>query len=106
MPAKKAATKKAAKKIAVPIKLERWFNDIKSVAHLQELIDDPVFQQAVAILKEASGPTVTALDTDPQANSHKLAWYAGYRDAFNDLEKLTRRPSTHKPNQPDEWTHL
>mgnify|MGYP006247806473 FL=1 len=105
MPAKKAA-KKAAKKIAVPIKLERWFNDIKSVTHLQELIDDPVFQQAVAILKEASGPTVTSLDSDPQANSHKLAWYAGYRDAFNDLEKLTHRPSTTKTNQPDEWTHL
>lgn len=105
MPAKKAA-KKAAKKIAVPIKLERWFNDIKSVTHLQELIEDPVFQQAVAILKEASGPTVTALDPDPQANSHKLAWYAGYRDAFNDLEKLTQRPSTTRINQPDEWTHL
>lgn len=105
MPAKKAA-KKAAKKIAVPIKLERWFNDLQSVTHLQELIDDPVFQQAVAILKEASGPTVTALDPDPQANSNKLAWYAGYRDAFNDLEKLTRRPSAPKINQPDEWTHL
>ncbi len=105
MPAKKAA-KKAAKKIAVPMKLERWFNDLKSVTRLNDLIEDPVFQQAVAILKEASGPTVTSLDSDPQANSHKLAWYAGYRDAFNDLEKLTHRPSTTKPNQPDEWTHL
>ena len=55
MPAKKAA-KKAAKKIAVPIKLERWFNDIKSVTHLQELIDDPVFQQAVAILRKLLAP--------------------------------------------------
>ena len=105
MPAKKAA-KKATKKTTVPIKLERWFKDMQSVSRLQEIIDDPVLQQAIAVLKEASGPTVTSLDSDPQANSHKLAWYAGYRDAFNDLEKLTLRPSQTKPNQPDEWTHL
>ena len=96
----------AKKKTTVPVKLEHWFNDLKSVTRLREIIDDPSLQQAIAILKEASGPTVTSLDTDPQANSHKLAWYAGYRDAFNDLEKLTRRPSTTKTNQPDEWTHL
>jgi hypothetical protein len=105
MPAKKAA-KKAVKKITVPIKLERWFNDLQSVTRLSDIIEDPVFQQAVAVLKEASGPTATSLDPDPQANSHKLAWYAGYRDAFNDLEKLTHRPSAAKHNQPDEWTHL
>jgi len=97
---------KSSKKPTVPIKLDRWFKDLKSVSRLQEIIDDPVLQQAIAILKEASGPTVTALDPDPQANSHKLAWYAGYRDAFNDLEKLTIRPSQTNPNQPDEWTHL
>jgi hypothetical protein len=96
----------AKKKTTVPVKLEHWFNDLKSVTRLREIIDDPSLQQAIAILKEASGPTVTSLDTDPQANSHKLAWYAGYRDAFNDLEKLTHRPSTTKTNQPDEWTHL
>ena len=96
----------AKKKTTVPIKLEHWFNDLKSVTRLKEIINDPALQQAIAILKEASGPTVTSLDADPQANSHKLAWYAGYRDAFNDLEKLTHRPSTTKTNQPDEWTHL
>lgn len=96
----------AKKKTTVPIKLEHWFNDLKSVTRLKEIIDDPTLQQAIAILKEASGPTVTSLDADPQANSHKLAWYAGYRDAFNDLEKLTNRPSNTKTNQPDEWTHL
>ena len=96
----------AKKKPTVPIKLEHWFNDLKSVTELKELLDNPSLQQAIAILKEASGPTVTSLDPDPQANSHKLAWYAGYRDAFNDLEKLTTRPSATKPNHQDEWTHL
>jgi hypothetical protein len=105
MSAKKVA-KKATKKIAVPIKLERWFYDIKSVTRLNEIIEDSVFQQAAAILKESSGPTATSLDPDPQVNSHKMAWYAGYRDAFNDLEKLTHRPSSTKNNQPDEWTQL
>ena len=96
----------AKKKPTVPIKLEYWFNDLKSVTRLRELLGDPALQQAIAILKEASGPTVTSLDADPQVNSHKLAWYAGYRDAFNDLEKLAHQPSTTKNNQTDEWTHL
>ena len=96
----------AKKKPTVPIKLEYWFNDLKSVTRLRELLDDPALQQAIAILKEASGPTVTSLNDDPNANSQKLAWYAGYRDAFNDLEKLAHQPSTTKNNQTDEWTHL
>jgi len=97
----------AKKKPTVPIKLEYWFNDLKSVTRLRELLGDPALQQAIAILKEAAGPTVTSLDDDPNANSQKLAWYAGYRDAFNDLEKLTQQPSTTtNNNQTDEWTHL
>ena len=98
MPAKKETT--------VPVKLEHWFNDLQSVTRLRELLDDLALQQAIAILKEAAGPTVTSLDGDPRVNSQKLAWYAGYRDAFNDLEKLTNRPSNTKNNQTDEWTHL
>ncbi len=78
------------KKLVVPVKLEWWFNDLKSVSRLREILADPALQQAIAILKEASGPTVTSIGTDPQENSHKLSWYAGYRDAFNDLEKLTK----------------
>ena len=96
----------AKKKPTVPIKLEYWFNDLKSVTRLRELLGDPALQQAIAILKEAAGPTVTSLDDDPHANSQKLAWYAGYRDAFNDLEKLTQQPSATTNNQTDEWTHL
>ena len=71
------------KKPAIPVKLEWWFQDLKSVTRLREIIDDPALQQAIAILKEAAGPTVTSIGTDPQENSHKLSWYAGYRDAFN-----------------------
>tara|TARA_R110002020_G_scaffold25691_1_gene83424 strand:- start:2467 stop:2778 length:312 start_codon:yes stop_codon:yes gene_type:complete len=94
------------KKPAVPVKLEWWFKDIKSVSRLREIIDDPVLGQAIAILKEAAGPTVTSIGTDPQENSHKLSWYAGYRDAFNDLEKLTRPPNSGQQPTIDEWTHI
>ena len=61
------------KKTAVPIKLEWWFKDVKAVSRLREIVDDPTLQQAVAILKEAAGPTVTSIGTDPQENSHKLS---------------------------------
>ncbi len=94
------------KKLVVPVKLEWWFNDLKSVSRLREILADPALQQAIAILKEAAGPTVTSIGTDPQENSHKLSWYAGYRDAFNDLEKLTKQPNSSQQPTIDEWTHI
>lgn len=93
------------KKPTVPIKLEHWFNDIKSIDQLRKIVADPVLQQAIAILKEAAGPSVSSISADPQENSHKLSWYAGYRDAFNDLEKLTKMPNSGL-TQPDEWNHI
>ena len=94
------------KKPTVPIKLEWWFNDIKAVSKLQEIVGEPALQQAIAILKEAAGPTVSSIGTDPQENSHKLSWYAGYRDAFNDLEKLTKQPNSGPQPTIDEWNHI
>jgi hypothetical protein len=94
------------KKPTVPIKLEYWFNDLKAIDQLRKIVDDPTLQQAIAILKEAAGPSVSSIGVDPQENSHKLSWYAGYRDAFNDLEKLTKQPNSSHPPTIDEWTHI
>jgi|TARA_R100000700_G_scaffold4040_1_gene7152 hypothetical protein len=94
------------KKPTVPIKLEWWFKDIKAVTKLREIVEEPALQQAIAILKEAAGPTVSSIGTDPQENSHKLSWYAGYRDAFNDLEKLTKQPNSGQQPTIDEWNHI
>jgi hypothetical protein len=94
------------KKPAVPVKLEWWFNDLKSVSRLRDIVDDPALQQAIAILKEVAGPTVSSISVNPQENSHKLSWYAGYRDAFNDLEKLTKQPNSGQQPTIDEWTHI
>ena len=93
------------KKPAVPIKLEHWFKDLKAISELREILSSPYLQQAVAILKEAAGPSVSSISPDPQENSHRLSWYAGYRDAFNDLEKLTRIPNS-EISPPNEWTHI
>jgi hypothetical protein len=94
------------KKIALPVPLDRWFKDIKSVEELREILESDSFQTAVAILKEISGPTHATL-ADSDNNSLRLAWYAGYRDAFSDLSKLTKFPSTPTTSTTNtEWTHI
>jgi len=96
-----------AKHTTAPIAIDKWFRDIKSVEELRNTLSNGSFQQAVAILKEVAGPSFASLrstDTDAQ----RLAWYAGYRDAFNDLEKLTKLPDNTKSNTTtlNEWTHI
>ena len=94
------------KKPTVPMKLEHWFNYTKAIDDLRQVLNNPALLQAIAILKEAAGPTVSSIGADPQENSHKLSWYAGYRDAFNDLEKLTKQPQSQQPPTIEEWTHI
>ena len=90
-----------------PIAVANWFQDLASVQELRETLKKPSFQQAVAILKEIAGPTFNTLQQTDQ-DAQRLAWYAGYRDAFNDLEKLTKLPEDKKtiPTTLNEWTHI
>ena len=90
-----------------PIAVARWFKDTKSIQELRATLNNPSFQQAVAILKEISGPSFNSLKNS-EADGQRLAWYAGYRDAFNDLEKLTKMPEDTKSNTAtlNEWTHI
>ena len=90
-----------------PVSLARWFEDLSSVEDLRTILSNPHFKQAVAILKEVAGPSFGSLQQTEQ-NSQRLAWYAGYRDAFNDLEKLTKLPEDKKSNSTtlNEWTHI
>jgi len=80
---------------------------LQKVEELRNILNTESLQTAVAILKEIAGPTFAALQ-NPETNSQRLAWYAGYRDAFNDLEKLTKSPEHNKGNLSslDEWTHI
>jgi hypothetical protein len=90
-----------------PVSVTHWFNDLASVQELRSTLDNSSFKQAVAILKEIAGPSYTTLQNADQ-NAQRLAWYAGYRDAFNDLEKLTKLPEDKKSNSTtlNEWTHI
>ena len=95
------------KHATAPIKIERWFQDVKSVEELRETLKNESFQQAIAILKEVAGPSFASLQSG-EADAQRLAWYAGYRDAFNDLEKLTKLPDNTRSNTTtlNEWTHI
>jgi len=94
-----------AKNQRLPVKLSQWYGDISSVEELREIIASPVFQTAVMTLKEAAGPNSSALSDDPVKSAMRLSWYAGYRDAFSDLEKLTKFPAK-KSADMEEWDHI
>lgn len=95
----------ALKKFPIPIPLDRWFNDIKSIEELRTILDSEAFQTATCILKESAGPSFSSLSQNGDSNNLRHAWYAGYRDAFADLTKLTKLPIDKQPLI-DEWTHL
>ena len=96
-----------AKHPTPPIAVSIWFKDLAAVQELRETLQKSSFQQAVAILKEIAGPTFNTLQQTDQ-DSQRLAWYAGYRDAFNDLEKLTKLPEDKRTNTTtlNEWNHI
>ncbi len=95
-----------AKHITPPIPVEHWYGDTAAVKELQVLLQTETFQRAVAVLKEIAGPSFNTLQ-DGDHNSIRHAWYAGYRDAFNDLEKLTKIHNTKSSTPtPNEWTHI
>ena len=95
------------KDIPVPVPLSRWFTDVKRIEELRKVLDSEAFQTAAATLKEIAGPTYGTVGSDCTTNSNRLSWYAGYRDAFEDLHKLTRLQGTKKPSyQAEECKHI
>lgn len=95
------------KEITTPIPLDRWFKDVKKVDELRRVLESEAFQTAAATLKEVAGPTYGTIGTDVAGNSNRLSWYAGYRDAFEDLHKLTQfKGNKTTPYQAEEWTHI
>lgn len=103
MPSKKSASKKI---VSLPIPLERWFNDAKRIEELRNVMDVEALQTAIAVLKEIAGPSNGSISPDAVSNSHNYAWYAGYRDAFNDLYRLTKHKQASPNNHQEEWTHI
>lgn len=94
-----------ASKVPLPKPLSHWFTDLAAIDKYRVIVEDPVFQTAVATLKEAASPSSGALSADAGQNAMRLNWLAGYNDAFRDLQKLTKLPV--KPTQtPQEWMHI
>ena len=96
----------AKKEITVPIPLDRWYQDLATVKRLDDVLESDAFKKAAATLKEIAGPSFNTLQ-DEAGNAQRHAWYAGYRDALNDLYKLANPPADKQNNIiPDEWTHI
>lgn len=102
------ATKKAekTKTISLPIPLDLWFKDAKKIDELRTILESEAIQTAIATLKEIAGPTNGGIAGDSFSVSQRYAWYAGYRDAFNDLHKLTKYRTNNKPAVQEEWNHI
>ena len=96
----------AKKEITAPIPLDRWYQDLATVKRLDDILESDAFKKAAATLKEIAGPSFNTLQ-DEAGNAQRHAWYAGYRDALNDLYKLANPPAD-KQNTvtPNEWTHI
>lgn len=89
----------------VPIPVDRFRKDVKRVTTLRKLVEDPIHEEAAATLKEAAAPSFGSVTTDGALNGTRLAYYAGYCDAFRDLHKLTKIEPD-KPTTPEEWNHI
>jgi len=92
-------------KVHLPKSLTQWFSDLATIDHYRSLMDDPIFQTAVATLKEAASPSSGGVFTDPMQTAMRLHWLAGYHDAFRDLQKLTKIP-VKQTQIPQEWMHI
>ena len=96
----------AKKEITAPIPLDRWYQDLVTVKRLDDILESDAFKKAAATLKEIAGPSFNTLQ-DEAGNAQRHAWYAGYRDALNDLYKLANPPANNQTSiTPDEWTHI
>lgn len=85
--------------------LSRWFANIAQVGELRDLLASEAFEQAAATLISAAQPTYADVIGDDDVSRRKQAWLAGYNDAFNDLLKLTKAP-TSRSAQAGEWEHI
>lgn len=86
-----------------PKPLDHWFKDPVSVIRLRELLDDPVMQQACAVLLQAAMPSHQQVMTGA-SNNERHCWLGGYSDFLRDLNRLTKLPATHAAA--DEWDHI
>jgi hypothetical protein len=87
--------------------LNRWFADTQLVEDIKQFLASRAFQIAVAVLKDATKPSFRNISfKSSEENNIRIAWYAGYCDAFADLEKLGTAPTKKGQSEPEEWNHI
>lgn len=87
--------------------LNRWYSSTVLVEQLKGIVEQESFRVAVAVLKNATKPTFrTTTRLSAEENAARFAWYAGYCDALDDLEKLGSVPASKNQPEPEEWTHI
>ena len=87
--------------------LNRWYSSTVLVQQLKEVIETEAFKVAVAVLKNATKPTFrTTMRLTAEENASRYAWYAGYCDALDDLEKLGASPVGKPVADTEEWAHI
>ena len=99
--------KKEALSLPTPaIPIDRWLREEANVTELKALLNQPVMQQALALLKERANPSAVSVTADPTANSHSYSWCAGYHDALSDLTKLAQTKAPKPKPTNEEWMHI
>lgn len=93
--------------VALPRVLGNWFADQGSVSRYREMVTSPVFRTAEATLTAAAQPTQRDLRGTPEEVARRMAWLAGYQDAFRDLQRLAHSPAeTPADELRDEWGYI
>jgi hypothetical protein len=89
-----------------PIDLPLWHQNPANGSALRELITSDTFVLAAVSLKEAGRPSRTSLATEHE-NAVSHTWYAGYCDAFRDLQRLTLPTGQPETNPTlSEWNYI
>lgn len=104
MPAKKAQapTKKTGRttrktsqnRLAdLPVPLHRWYADHTNVEQLRQIVDNPCFRIACAIIKYQNRPTASSLSATDDTIAIRHAYTAGFYDFEEQLQQLTVLPA-------------
>jgi hypothetical protein len=92
---------------AVPVPLATWFRDEASVLLLRDMLNSTPFQKAEATLQALANPMQSTIGGTPEQMAQKLAWLAGYHDAFRDIHRLTKLPDPADiAEESEEWGYI
>jgi len=101
----------AASDLPAPeVDLKRWYANPRNAERLDEILNDPVYRQAVAIAKARQAPYGgKTIASSPEVNANIANWWAGFHDFPHILSTLAvprNKDTTNTPDPDQEWMHL